>query len=339
MILEIIKIAVLLTICTLAAWTDIARGIISNLLILVAVLAGVFLNILGWIITPDANKVVQLVNVFAMCAVSVLLYVFHIWAGGDCKLLMAVSLLVPRCMYTPFLNQWLSLMLLPATAFLFSYLFLLWDSVVQAFSRKSVFRKEVLSSMLLPMLIRYCANVVYITILDQVLLSFCGMRIQPFLFLINVCVILGINSIIVLQNRYIVLVSLLMSIVIKVIADQPIVTTFDLINLVLVLVLLSLRIFIDSYNYATLPTNQVQAGMILSTATTLLFTNSNVKGLPQMSTEDLRSRLTAEEADSVRRWEHSKYGQPTVRIVRKIPFAIFIALGTIVYLIIGAATS
>ena len=339
MILEIIKIAILLSICTLAAWTDISHGIISNRLLLTGAIAGLFLNVLTWTITSGTYIIVQLINIVVLCVIAVLLYALHIWAGGDCKLLMTVSLLVPSCVYSPFLNPCLSLILLPAFAFLFSYLFLLADSIIQTFSQKSVFSKEMLRSKLFSTLIRYCANVVYITLFDQVLYSVCGTSIQQFLFLINSCVILGISNIAILQKRHLILIALVLSAVIKIVNGQTIATMFDVINFGLVLIVLSLRIFIDSYNYAILPTNQVQSGMILSAATTLLFMKSNVKGLPQISTEDLRARLTPEEADSVRRWEHSKYGQPTVQIVRKIPFAIFIALGTLSYLILGVAFS
>ena len=43
--------------------------------------------------------------------------------------------------------------------------------------------------------------------------------------------------------------------------------------------------------------------------------------------------ITEEQAESIRRWETSKYGQKEITIVRKIPFAIFISFGTIVYVI------
>ena len=51
-------------------------------------------------------------------------------------------------------------------------------------------------------------------------------------------------------------------------------------------------------------------------------------------TEDLRSRITSEEAESIHRWEKSAGGKPYVVIVRKIPFAIFIGIGTLAFLII-----
>lgn len=47
------------------------------------------------------------------------------------------------------------------------------------------------------------------------------------------------------------------------------------------------------------------------------------QGLPTGMTEDLRSRITAEEAESIHRWKNSSLGKPFVVIVRKIPFTSF----------------
>ena len=85
------------------------------------------------------------------------------------------------------------------------------------------------------------------------------------------------------------------------------------------------------YVYESVPTEDVKAGMILSRSTVVCFAPSKVKGLPQISYEDMRSRLTEEEAAAVRRWKDSKYGKATVVSVRKIPFASFIAVGVILF--------
>ena len=85
------------------------------------------------------------------------------------------------------------------------------------------------------------------------------------------------------------------------------------------------------YVYESVPTEDVKAGMILSRSTVVCFAPSKVKGLPQISYEDMRSRQTEEEAAAVRRWKDSKYGKATVVSVRKIPFASFIAVGVILF--------
>ena len=113
----------------------------------------------------------------------------------------------------------------------------------------------------------------------------------------------------------------------------PVRTAFDLKSWGLVLCVMFLRILAEKYNYRVIPTSEVKAGQILSEATVLSFSASRVRGLPTGRSEDLRSRLTPEEADSVRRWEKSAHGKQWVVIVRKIPFAVFITMGSAAFLV------
>ena len=96
-----------------------------------------------------------------------------------------------------------------------------------------------------------------------------------------------------------------------------------------------LKSFMSLYNYKAIPVEETSAGMVLSRTDTLFMQQSRVKGLPDISDETLRSRITADEAESIKRWGKSKYGKPQVTIVRKIPFAAFLSVGTIVYFLVG----
>lgn len=59
-----------------------------------------------------------------------------------------------------------------------------------------------------------------------------------------------------------------------------------------------------------------------------------MKGLPKQGGEDMRYRITEDEMNAIKRWESSKYGEDTIIIVRKIPFAIFIVAGILLLFII-----
>ena len=85
--------------------------------------------------------------------------------------------------------------------------------------------------------------------------------------------------------------------------------------------------------YETISTFGVKKGMILSTFSSMLMQNSKVKGLPGISSEDLRDRLTEDEAESIRRWGKTPKGKKEIAIVKKIPFAVFIAMGYFTYLV------
>lgn len=96
-----------------------------------------------------------------------------------------------------------------------------------------------------------------------------------------------------------------------------------------VLIIIIIRNLCSRYNYKKIKTTEVQEGMVLSAGTFVGFFNSRVKGLPTFKSESIHSRITLEEAESVKRWAKSKYGQEYIYIVRQIPFAPFISLGTI----------
>ncbi|WP_242826906.1 hypothetical protein [Butyrivibrio sp. MC2013] len=92
-----------------------------------------------------------------------------------------------------------------------------------------------------------------------------------------------------------------------------------------------IKIIISEYNYTTIPTSEVKKGMIISSFSSIVMSNSKIKGLPQISHEDMRSRLTQEEADAIIQWGKTKGSLKTIQIVRKMPFAIFIFLGLLIY--------
>jgi hypothetical protein len=75
----------------------------------------------------------------------------------------------------------------------------------------------------------------------------------------------------------------------------------------------------------------VSVGNVLSRSSILLMIPSAVKGLPKLTDETTRCRLTQSEVEAIKRWEHSKYGQDTVTIVRTVPFSPFIFAGVLLH--------
>lgn len=109
--------------------------------------------------------------------------------------------------------------------------------------------------------------------------------------------------------------------------------SFDPANYVFVMVLLLCQMTIRINQYEEVGIGNLKRGMILSSFSSLLMQNSRVRGLPPISTEDLKSRLTEEQVESIARWAKSRKVS-TVTVIRKIPFAIFIFAGFISYFII-----
>ena len=168
-IISIIKIIALIFLCVYSSVTDIKKGIIKNFSIAMAIIIGVLLNVLEWIFVSSDYLVVQIVNISIVFVLSILLYTFHIWAAGDCKLMAAVAMLIPYQYYLPIVNQWVSLIWIFAFSFVFGYVFLIADSVYSAIKRKHIVDINKISTYAKLFLRKYIACISYIALSNQLL--------------------------------------------------------------------------------------------------------------------------------------------------------------------------
>ena len=153
--------------------------------------------------------------------------------------------------------------------------------------------------------------------------------------LINFFVVFAILSFDILKKCYVIVAALLADIILFVVFRNKMIQCIPSVsNIIFIAIILVFRSLAEKYNYKRIPTSEVKKGMIMSFNTILLFKTSRVKGLPLVTTEDFRTRITDIESDSIKRWENSKNGQHEITIVRKLPFAVFITLGTVMFLII-----
>lgn len=337
-VIKILKIGLIVILCCISSVSDIRRGIIANKTVAAFFFAGLIVDLVGWIFFDFSYMKYQMISIIVASVISVILYVFHIWAGGDCKLMLVISLIVPYEVYIPVGNAKKSLIVILAIIFGISYVYLLTDSIICAIKRKHTVSKKKLIERLKRILVKWVCGISYIALIDQMIMIILPEAIRKYSMLIiitNISVILIVGGFRFLQKRIVVAGVMVTVIVLKIGFNQPVINKFMVLNYLTVILFTVLRIFIDEYNRESINTSDVKKGMILSTATTLRFVNSRVKGLPSLSTEDLRSRLTEEEVESVRRWGKSKYEARTVEIIRKMPFAVFISAGTFVFLTLG----
>ena len=104
---------------------------------------------------------------------------------------------------------------------------------------------------------------------------------------------------------------------------------------IIVLFVMLMRMISEKYNYRQIAIDELEPRMIPSACTVMQFQQSKVQNLPTCMTEDLRARLTVEQVDAIKRWKNSKNGKESIVIVKKIPFAIYISIGTILFLTIA----
>ena len=180
--------------------------------------------------------------------------------------------------------------------------------------------------------VQYLISMLYLTALGSVWRVFFERLYDENIILFttgNIFAVILINKIQFLRSKICILIITLIDLYVIVFQHG---VRFQLISLLILLIIYLLRHFMNEYNYEEIPTEAVKKGMVLSYMVIMLFTRSRVKGLPEETSEDMKSRITEEQAEAIRRWKDSKYGKETIIIVRKIPFAIFIFLGTVVFL-------
>ena len=310
---------------------DIKKGIIPNIVIFIGTVGALIGNVILFMLSGVEQLPIFLLHIVSASVIAVLMYLLRIWAGGDVKLFVLLSALTPvECLKH---RIPLPAIMIFIGAFSFTFLFLVVQSVVFLIKKEKTYQVTqkiklipfvscVAFTMAVQAVIRFAFKAIY------------SEYIGVFMFL-NVVLVLLFGKMKFLHN-------VICIIICSVICTADIIlfvlnhtAAIDVRPLLIVLLVIALRFFAGRYNYREIKTKDVKAGMVLSYATVFRFTQSRVKGLPQTTSENMSSRISQEEAESIIRWADSKYGQETIVILRKIPFAVFITTGYIAYIVIG----
>lgn len=338
-IAETVLITVLLCTMGCAAYVDFRTGLIPNRLLLISAVVTLAADIVYYGIFVRELLPVFLVNFFTTFVLALLLYIFHFWGAGDSKFVMVIVLAIPARVYA---NSYIALATLEITVYTFSiaFIYLIFESVILGIKQKNFFRfsgKPTLKSAV-QIIKSYLMSYAYILLLNFMEIqlvrgSWANNRyLTPFL---NFFIILTVFSFDFLKRWYVILIVTAADIALYSVFSGGISGYMPApLNLLIITLVLVFRNLAEKYNYKTVPTSEITAGTVLSLSAVISFSGSRVHGLPSATTEDFRSRITADEADSIRRWENSKTGKHELVIVRKLPFAIFITLGTLLFMIL-----
>ena len=331
---ESVMLSLMILICVQATITDLRRGIIQNKILLFGTIISVIFNSVYYIIFASEYVQAFIINFGVMVVLSVFFYSTHIWAAGDSKLLMFVVSLIPARIYYSGNNVAASVSIL-IVIFSLAFFFYVFESFCIGIKEKSLFSMNRLKIDVLRMVTQYVKCTCVITLINflvSIVMPIFYNENVPLFMIINMIIVLLICNVELLNKWYAILpLVVLTSIIITIQGREFRFANWAIYGVVCIVVIL--RILAEKYNYKIIPTEEVKCGMVLSYGTIMLFQPSKVKGLPTYTTEDIRSRISEGEAESIVRWKDSKYGRPVITIVRKIPFAIFITMGTIFYLL------
>ena len=336
-IIDIFLLICLLCVCVYGAVSDIRSGIISNRVLLPFACTGIALDAVNYLVFYKEYQAVFLVNFVLALVSSLFFYMTHIWAGGDSKMLMTVMLLYPVKYCYTYHGSKGTFYFVIMFSFAIGFLYLLFSSFVERIRKRKSIDTTMVIKFIKSFFVRYLMLTVYsalFTLLNRIVIS-------KFFILnslsISICYFVIpwiVAKFDFLQKRIIILLILGVDIILAV-TNRIMPIDLNARSYIIILVSALIQSLMIEFNYETIKTEDVQKGMILSLPTTILFMNSRVKGLPKLSNEDLSSRLTEEEAASVRRWRTTSTGRDEIIIVRKIPFGIFISAGVFLYFILG----
>lgn len=329
---EAFLMTIILMLGIYVTYTDIRNGIIRNKALLFAIIVGIVINIFYYGVYARDFLQIYIVNLLVIIIFAIILYGFHFWAAGDSKLLICVNFLLPARFYD---NDAFSIAPgINAIVFIFmiAYGYIIIDSIIQFAKKEKFYAEKVIRwSWIKKFILNYFVSFLYLRSLSEMLRHLLGNIYydnQLFFSFINMFIAITINSKKVFKKWYLLIIVFMTNLIF--IQDISF-SAFDLYSYGVLLFALLLRYLLNGYNYKEIPTESISKGMVLSCATVMMFMPSRIKGLPSTTSEDMRSRVTQEEVNAIKRWKDSKYGKETITIVRKIPFAIFIVAGEILY--------
>lgn len=333
--IDLVMLVYLLFFCCVAAITDWKKGKIYNKWLTAGMCPGIFL-VIWYYVQHRESLLLFFTNLAAAVVIAVLFYSLKLWGAGDSKLWLFVNFLYPAGWYATTSYMLFPSMLLFMVIFIEAYLYLIGESVWYHF-----FRKE--KGVIIPHEKIGCDqvwNLAFSISFLSIVYTICSFVLRSYYesnrIFFSVIGILLTNKLVSIRFCGKKIWTVMMAggyLVFNLVFFGGFDGKMLLLTVLLVVVTHFSLQFADKYNYEWVATKEVKEGMIMSYFAVQQFLRSRVKGLPCSTDETTRSRITAEEANAIKRWENSKYGQPQIMVVRYIPFAVFILIGIITYII------
>ena len=331
-VLEIFSLCLIAVLCCLCTITDLKSGVIHNKLLIVFLMISAVVDAIYYGIYARDYLHTFVFNLGTVLAVSLLLFYTHSFAGGDCKMLIIIALLFPArlCWDVGSITSTL-VFIIPYSIFA-GYCYMVGYSIFSIAKKKTQITFDYIKKQLNNFIKSYLAAIVYISLLNSVfaLLFKYGISINIWIARI-LCLAIAwiVGRYQVFKQWFLIIPSICFSLIISsVTLSFPV--SLNIEYYVLTLILLICQMTANTIIYEKISGEGLKKGMILSAMSSLAMQTSITAGLPGVSTEDLKSRLSDEEIESVKIWARATRTE-TLTIVKKIPFAIFISVGICLY--------
>lgn len=335
----IIKYALLImlaAVCCISSYTDIRDGVVRNRLLLPFFTGALVLDMILYGFMARDIAVLFLVNAGVSILIAVILFYSNNFAGGDCKLIAVISALYPATSYLTYHESKITLFFGIAFSIFLGYVYLLLSSVVKLITGRNVIEKGYISSFIKNYFKSYLSALLYVTFVNLifVLLQYYAVEFTtwlPWFFCILVAFLFPRFRILKSRTAIIgiLITDIVLAIYLRVIPFSLNPETY-LITAFFMLAQMTIRTNI----YEEIDTEKISKGMILAAGSSMMLQGSRIAGMPGLSSESLKDRLSESQAVAVREWGASRTGQKKITVIKKIPFAVFLSLGYLSYFLL-----
>lgn len=323
----------------LATVTDLKKKKIYNKTIICGIVVSILLYIVLWNQIDIELIKSYVINLAISILISFLFFYFKIWAAGDAKLFIAMTMMIPFELYEVDITNVFPGIYLLITIFSVAFIYVvietifLWSKDNEKLKKVKITKistssiKEWLEKYFMGYFITLFINNVifkaYPTFQEQngALILICNMLLLIFIYR-------------AIQSKKQTIIVMAISITLNIVYYAAIGITIYSINIKMLMAVVVIMLFRDvseKYNYECIKIKDLKPRMILSYGSVLKFYSSRIKGLPKQTNESTDSRLTEEEVDSIKRWSKSSRGEDSIVVVRHMPFAPFMLIGEIIF--------
>lgn len=334
-LLESISLILLGCLCVICTRSDLQTGFIYNKVLAVFAAFAVIIDVVYYGFFAVDLLPAFLTNIVVVTIVSLYLFCTHSFAGGDCKMTTVAALLLPARFYWMIGSSKITLIFVIGFALISGYCYLVGTSLLAIAQRKVKLTVDTIKQTFLRFLQSYIVATLYLCLLNSGFTVITNHNMPINIWITRgLCLAVAwcVGHFSVLRKRVVVMAVATLLIVIS-FATKTVPLSLNIENYVLTLILVVCQMAIKTTIYESVEVEQLRKGMILSAFSSVMMQRSITKGLPGISTEDLRSRLTDDEIVSIKIWAKATHTN-SLTIVKKIPFAIFISNGYLLYCIV-----
>lgn len=334
--LELVGLLLVALLCAACAKTDISSGVVPNKMLKAFLGIAVVYDILYYGFVARELFGLFVIDLAVVSLVSLVLFYTHSFAGGDCKMAMVLASIFPAGCY---LNIWgtnCTLVFALVLALVFGYVYLLLNSLRLLMEKKAIMSLDYVKHSLASFVQSYLAALTYISLVCCAATA-AGLLSSPFgVWIIRfacVAIALSMNRVDFLK-RWACFVPVAVAVLVFSCATSLVPVSLRLDNILRVFILFLCQMTIKTTIYERIDVDDLKNGMILTTISSMLMQSSITPGLPKISTEDLRSRLTDDEVVNVRLWAKATK-TTSLTVVKKVPFAALMGAGFMAYAVMG----